>query len=81
MIAARKGNWGMFIGFVIEIGRFGGVKVIFNDYKETFFTKDKVIILPQTLSPHDGEYRTKTYFISFIFVFVKLLGMPILLLW
>ena len=55
VIAPWNGSYKQYIGFVVEMGPAGTFKVLFDDHDEAWYTKDKVRILPETSSPHDGE--------------------------
>ncbi len=55
VIAPWKGSYKQYFGFVVEMDSDGTIKVLFDDHVEAWYTKDKVRILPETSSPHDGE--------------------------
>ena len=55
VIAPWEGSYTQYFGFVVEMDPDGTFKVLFDDHSEAWYTKDKVRILPETSSPHDGE--------------------------
>jgi hypothetical protein len=54
VIAPWKGSYKQYIGFVIEVGKKGYFKVRFDDNDEALYKKDKLRILPEASSPHQG---------------------------
>ena len=54
VIAPWKGSYRQYIGFVIAVGNLGYFKVRFDDNDEAWYKKDKLRILPDASSAHQG---------------------------